>query len=88
MPISGSMKRKTRRRVVREVRFQNEFTGRLTRDYHGAGGGFDKRFAMHGARISIVGRSAEKSAAVAAEICALGGDAVGFAASVRGADGR
>jgi NAD(P)-dependent dehydrogenase (short-subunit alcohol dehydrogenase family) len=56
----------------------------------GAGSGINKRiaerFAMQGARISIIGRNADKCAAAAAEIRALGGEADGFAADVREAD--
>ncbi|CAL8475613.1 protein of unknown function (plasmid) [Caballeronia sp. S22] len=48
----------------------------------GAGSGINKRiaerFAMQGARISIVGRNGDRSAAAAADIQALGGEAIGF----------
>ncbi len=56
----------------------------------GAGSGINKRiaerFAMQGARISIIGRNADKCAAAAAEIREAGGEADGFAADVRQAD--
>ncbi|MFT4507171.1 SDR family oxidoreductase [Caballeronia sp. 15711] len=55
----------------------------------GAGSGINKRiaerFAMQGARVSIIGRTLEKCIAAAADITALGGQATGFAADVRDA---
>ncbi|MCO5399698.1 SDR family oxidoreductase [Ralstonia soli] len=56
----------------------------------GAGSGINKRiaerFAKQGARITIIGRNAEKSAAAADGIQALGGEARGYSADVRDED--
>jgi NAD(P)-dependent dehydrogenase (short-subunit alcohol dehydrogenase family) len=49
----------------------------------GIGAGIAKLFARHGAKVSLVGRTAQKLESVAGEIAAAGGEAVVHAADVR-----
>jgi NAD(P)-dependent dehydrogenase (short-subunit alcohol dehydrogenase family) len=49
----------------------------------GIGAGIAKRLAAQGAKVALFGRTQAKLDAVAADICAAGGEALGFAGDVR-----